>query len=148
MSGFIAGAIIATSAVTLAYQANQQEIVDRKSKEAANKQQAMQEIEAGKQRQQAVREARAARAQMASQGQAAGVEGSSGLGGSMSSIQSQLGSNLAFQNTQTMFNQDMASIQSDIYDAQSNIEMGGAIGGFVTSSLGTYGSMKPNKKVP
>lgn len=144
MSGIIAGAII-TSAATLAYQSNQQEIVNRRAKEAANKQQAMQEIEAGKARQAAVREARSKRAQIASQGQAAGVEGSSGLGGAMSSLNSQLGSNLAFQNTQTMFSQDMANIQSDIFDAQNNIAMGGAIGGLVTSSLGAYGSLKTNK---
>ena len=139
---YVAIASVAVSAVGLAYQANQQEIVQRKQKEAANRQQAMQEIEAGKQRQAAVREARAQRAQLQSQAQGAGVEGSSGLGGATSSIASQLGSNLAFQNTQTQFNQSMSSLQSDINQAQGNMQMGQAVEGLVQSGLQGYGNYK------
>lgn len=129
---------IAVAVGTTLVSANQQEIANRKQKEAAEKQQAMEEIKASRARQEAVREARAVRAQLASQSVQSGTVGSSGASGAMSSVQSQLGSNVAFQNTQTAFSQSIASDQADIFQAQANIQKGQALGSLAQSGISYY----------
>ena len=142
----VAAITIGATALNLAYQANQQEIVQRNQREAANRERAMQEIQASKERQAAVREARAKRAQLQQGAEYTGTVGSSGYGGATSSLQSQLGANLSFQNTQTEFSNAMASHAQNIQDAQANQAMGNAITGLVTSGAEAYGSYKKYNK--
>jgi hypothetical protein len=129
---FIAVAVVAATTI---YSIDQSKKAANAQKEAARKQQAMQQLEASKNRQAAVKEARARRAQLQARASDQGVVGSSGLGGAVSSSVANLGSNISFQNTQTAFNQSIASSQEDALQAQANAQMGGQIAGFASSFI-------------
>jgi hypothetical protein len=126
---------IAVATVSTVYSIDQSQKAAKAQKEASRKQQAMQQLEASKNRQAAVKESRARRAQLQAQASDQGVVGSSGLGGAVSSSVANLGSNISFQNTQTAFNQSIASSQEDALQAQANAQMGGQIAGFASSFI-------------
>jgi hypothetical protein len=116
-------------------------------KEAANKQQAMQEIEASRNRKAAVREARLRRAELQSSAQAGGVAYSSGAMGAQSSLNSQLGGGISFQNTQTQFSREISSDLQKAADYSQKADTFGSLAN-LSMSIGSFSQSYQNAQPP
>jgi hypothetical protein len=128
----IAATSVAVGAVgaNVQYQAGQRQ---------AAAQEAAQQEQRRRQNIQALREAQIKRAMLQQQSVSAGTLGSSGYLGGMSSIQSQLGSNIGFGNTMTQLGQQAMA-------AQQTANKAGSIGGVIQGGLRfAYASEAPVK---
>lgn len=124
---------------------------ERQYEQAADKQERLDTISARRERLSAIRETRIKRASMEARGEALGVSGSSGVLGGVSSLESQLGSNIAFSETtaafgqsigQNMLNASRIQTQNTIDAAQSsaNIGMAKAVGS-IAGSMADYSAL-------
>jgi hypothetical protein len=97
----------------------------RERESAAQKQERLESIQARRDRLQAIRESRIKRASLVAQGEGMGVSGSSGVSGGISSLGSQLGSNIAFSETTAAFGQSIGQnmLQASRIETQSAIDM-------------------------
>ena len=104
-------------------------MMGQRSAEAQKKAQAaqsqMNQLEAHKARVQAVREARIKRAQLLSESTMG--EGTSGIAGGTSSIASQLGSNIGFQNVRQDIGTRISNANQESINASANQQMFGTI---------------------
>jgi hypothetical protein len=112
-------------------------------KEAAKKAQAHENIKAQKSREEAVRERRGRAAALANTAAQTGVSSSSGVAGGQISLGSQLGSNVATQNTDTAFGKAIGEDMQTAADAKTM----SALGGSLASTANSYGAKEGAKKV-
>ena len=157
--GVTAAVVAVGSAVAGAKVANDAETKQRKAakaaqaerEEAADKQDRLGEISARRERLSAIRESRIKQASLKSQAEGLGVSGSSGVLGGVSSLGSQLGSNIAFSETTAAFGKSIggdllqaSQIESnaavDMAKSQSDIAMIGAVGS-IAGQFADYSSL-------
>lgn len=113
------GAVVAGSAGSI-YSSNQ---ARKASKEAARAEQRRAEVQNVRNVRQAIREARLAQGSLVAQGANAGTIGSTGVAGGLSSVSSQLGSNLNYLSSIAEENTNIfnASLKSAQYQANAQI---------------------------
>lgn len=141
-AGYFAAAGLALSAAGTAYSMHQQNKQGKLAEKAADQANNLAELENRKARIRAVRDARIKRANMMAQGQAAGAQFSSGVAGGTSSIGSQLGSNIGFQQTRTGVSQNIANLQNQGQQAANKGQIGSAFAGIGDTIFSDFGGYK------
>jgi hypothetical protein len=107
-------------------------------KEQAEQSNMLADVENRRNRVKAIREARIKRAQIVAQGESVGAQLSSGVAGGVSSVASQLGSNIGFQNYQTGVSKNIAGIGNQAIQSQNRGDLYQSIGGIGQTIFSAY----------
>lgn len=132
IGGLAIASIVASvigAGVSLKVQADQEE-AQEEQQETISAQQKIADVNATRRK---IKEARVARARLLQTSESAGTTGSSGEQGALSSLQTQLGSNIAEQTGQARTSQAISDISSDLASKTQFLQGIGAVAGTAQS---------------
>ena len=127
--------LVAASIASTAYGIDRQESAARDQRRAMRAQQRAAAIQNARERRQAIAQSRVASAQIENRAAAIGIAGSSAPSQVQSSIQSQLSSNLSFQNQLSSLDRQRFSSQYSALRNESRANSGFAISGLSSSFI-------------